>query len=873
MTRPRIRRPRGRATIGLALATAALAAIPLVARGADQLGGDNHLAAVGPVDQSALSSASASGSGYPTWYRDGDGTTLELCLDAPGAAGVADDPCALAGTFPDARAGVTFPDNFPNEAFYWSANAGMDVGSPGAPGRASLVLAIEAAFANEEVVDGDQMVFARSRFRIDTPRAGDYTVTWPYGRHTFTSAGGKRGINVTQDIGITPGQFADALEGGIGPFLRWAPNPLDATDVPPAGYVGDGATEHLVTGSPMVDGAGEPQNYFRIEGPEIRQPGDAAHACPGRPNDLNCIQVDTFVVLGKLATRGGVEATRASYSIAPGGRFLDVFGVARPGDRVIVQGSGIRSTELTADANGRYFGRAPLGGGAPPAEVVLRNTTDRPNARWYARVTDTVEIRSAVYDAGSQTLEVRAASSDGETQQTLTATGLGDLVAGADPADEQVLSVTTPAPPASVTVTSSAGGSASAPVAVGGAAMAPVAARAVILAPTDVEQLATVELSGIDSEGDIASWSWSQDGGDRYQVLSGPRDQSTIAFDVPALTSGGDVPSAASADLHFTLSVTDVGGATDEEQVVVHVVPAAAPEPAIAAPARAPQRALVQLDAAASLHVGRFSWQQIDVNTDAPISGGSPVRVAVAGATTARPSFTMPDVTDFDAAGVDALRFRLTAESATTETAVADVDVQLWRDDIGITRAEYRIRTNTLRIVGTTDVFGGGGNIIRAYRGDEAVPAAFLGEVQVVPGVPDPPDPQTGDFDLILEPDGGFPGAPVTVTLVTDAGATRTIQVPVIGVFAPPAAVNLVARVAAVTPLAANRVQARIVFRARGAKGDQCTLRVSGKVRGKKRCKAGTTTFVVRAKRGATGVIQVSGARQRAVRTAPFRIG
>src|SRR2546430_11826222 len=59
--------------------------------------------------------------GYPKWYMDGNGLQLGQCLVTP-----ADDPCALAGTFPNPAAPIVFPTNFPDEFFYMRATARID---------------------------------------------------------------------------------------------------------------------------------------------------------------------------------------------------------------------------------------------------------------------------------------------------------------------------------------------------------------------------------------------------------------------------------------------------------------------------------------------------------------------------------------------------------------------------------------------------------------------------------------------------------------------------------------------------------------------------------------------------------------------------
>src|SRR2546422_5921193 len=59
--------------------------------------------------------------GYPKWYMDGNGLQLGQCLVTP-----ADDPCALAGTFPNPPAPIVFSTNFPDEFFYMRATARID---------------------------------------------------------------------------------------------------------------------------------------------------------------------------------------------------------------------------------------------------------------------------------------------------------------------------------------------------------------------------------------------------------------------------------------------------------------------------------------------------------------------------------------------------------------------------------------------------------------------------------------------------------------------------------------------------------------------------------------------------------------------------
>lgn len=143
--------------------------------------------------------------------------------------------------------------------------------------------ALEAAFINEDVINGDQIVFARIRIRIDNLIEGEeYRVTFPYGIHTFVAgedAGpGTRagpGLRLTRDIGITTAlDFAAPLEGDIGPFL------IPTSD----------------TGGPF--GA----NFFRVEGPDAADPYPLSQRCADPtlgpdPVALNdCMQGDRFFV-------------------------------------------------------------------------------------------------------------------------------------------------------------------------------------------------------------------------------------------------------------------------------------------------------------------------------------------------------------------------------------------------------------------------------------------------------------------------------------------------------------------------------------------------------------------------------------------------
>lgn len=239
--------------------------------------------AVGPVDPVT---------GFPKFYQDSNGLALEQCLVAPVENPA--DPCGLGpirGVFnlPNPAAPVSVPDNFPVEVAYTFDTALMTTNGGG---KALFVMAYTGFFpSGAAFLDGDQTTFARIRFRVDNMVPGEtYTITHPYGVDVFTNvAGGRRGINFTEDIGLVPIRFAIPgvfdpfalpLESRADPFLKWDPAVAPAA---PAGFIGDGVLPHKVVGSPFGT------NFFRIAGPNIGGAG------------VNSIQTDLFTVIGKIA--------------------------------------------------------------------------------------------------------------------------------------------------------------------------------------------------------------------------------------------------------------------------------------------------------------------------------------------------------------------------------------------------------------------------------------------------------------------------------------------------------------------------------------------------------------------------------------------
>ena len=208
---------------------------------------------------------------------------------------------------------LRFPDYFPGEAFWWTGEASMTMSNNE---DALLVMAQEAAFANEEPREGDQAVFGRIRIRVDGLEAGQtYRVIHPYGVEEFVAEpvvdGSPVGeINSTEDVGCllpssdSPCQFGqnghvdESLSSRIDQFLTWDNfgQGLDENGAPmvpelagPDGeadaFVGDPTVDHAVTGSP------NDTNYFKVE--KLNDDGSVAE-------ELG--QTDQFAVSGKVAT-------------------------------------------------------------------------------------------------------------------------------------------------------------------------------------------------------------------------------------------------------------------------------------------------------------------------------------------------------------------------------------------------------------------------------------------------------------------------------------------------------------------------------------------------------------------------------------------
>lgn len=408
------------------------------------------LNAVGPVDPL---------NGFPTYYQDTSGLGLAPCMSTlPSTVAGGGFMCVLlADPGFDPALPIVFPTNFPTEFFYWiadSVNLGANV--------KVMRFALEGTFATPTVTAGQQTTFTRIRMKIfPADPNGTYTITHPFGVKVLTPADKKDAAGFfffSEDIPPgAVGDFAGAINGNIGPFMTWDPGVPPAA---PAGFIGDPAIPHRVTGSPFGT------NFVRIEGPNIGGPG------------VNFVQSDLFTVAGQQFTGPlptPLAITGVTYSRTVPGQ-VDVFATSAPTATLSVIGAAnlpVTPQFMTADGQGNFFADITLTDASilPPSVTVTASNPPNTDVTGIGFLKDIVAITKASYDLTNKTLTVQASSSDQSPSSPpiLTAAGFGPLVAGA---------LTVPAvslPPPTITVTSSAGGSDTKAVALVAAAPPPVA--------------------------------------------------------------------------------------------------------------------------------------------------------------------------------------------------------------------------------------------------------------------------------------------------------------------------------------------------------------------------------------------------------------
>ncbi|MBM3104359.1 cadherin-like domain-containing protein [Pseudomonas sp. V1] len=405
---------------------------------------------------------------YPMWYQDNNDLSMELCQSRATSSrvGVSVPPAYMCTLLPepgiyDDALPLVFPDNWPPEMFWYLAETSIPaVGNSGYE-LDVYVAGIEAAFASENPIDGDQQSFARIRLRVSVPQAGTYVITHPYGVETVNvTTPGRRAINITRDVGIgAPGVFSGVLKGAIGPFLRGVGGPY--TEINPdtsasETFIGDPNITEQVTGSPFNT------NYIEIKGP------------------AGTIRTDLFTVSGKVLdarSQVAAELERATYRRTADGTRVEVFAKA-PNTATLCFRESLALVpgtppspcqfDLLTDKSGLFFANH-YSNSAPPPVIVVTATdptgVKRPTAL-SRKLTDVVKVTSARYDWANKRLRIEASSSDEIRVPDLVAQGYGRM------SGSGVLKTLTvndlSQPPATVTIKSAAGGSDTEPVVIVG---------------------------------------------------------------------------------------------------------------------------------------------------------------------------------------------------------------------------------------------------------------------------------------------------------------------------------------------------------------------------------------------------------------------
>ncbi|GAA2175757.1 hypothetical protein GCM10009784_19440 [Arthrobacter parietis] len=352
--------------------------------------------------------------GYPYWYGDKTGLRLELCLDVATV-------CPVVAEGFDPAQPPAIPGNFPDESFWYSAEASLPL-STGEEAR--LIMATEAAFGGAgDVAQGQQNAFARMRIRFDGAQPLEtYTATTPYGIFEVTADDRGR-VRFTEDLGCLqqPCDWTEPLSGKIGSFLRW-----DAEA--PAGSIGDPNIPHTVTGSPSG------MNLFRLEGPGMETAETALFAVQGKiatvragvdkpggvyraattvniqssfPDEAKIIY--TTDNSEPMAEDGTVSATATVWTPSEGDEDVAPVELATPGKTVLkymavsltepTQRTGIQTETYTLDATSPWIEAAPSatpGPHAGPQQVTLTGTTElgEPSRIYY-----TLDGSEPTYDA------------------------------------------------------------------------------------------------------------------------------------------------------------------------------------------------------------------------------------------------------------------------------------------------------------------------------------------------------------------------------------------------------------------------------------------------------------------------------------------
>jgi len=627
--------------------------------------------------------------GFALYVQDAEGLALEMCLNSIDGQGT--PPNCF---FDPPQAGNLFSQQigFGAEGFWWAADASIDVPATGL--SAVLVQAVEAAVLTEVAVDGEQFPFTRLRIRVDVPQPGIYTVTHPYGQQEYIIESVGAGFEIRESFDI---EFAPGLQGQgrVGPFLRWDNTPPAA----PAGYVGDALTPHSVVGSPCGT------NYFQVEGKTLA----------GAPINLdgaggNVVSTDQFIVMGKLYTGvapAPLVVNRTTYGRDINGQVNIFAHSASTASLTFSGGANLPPGQhpLASDGNGTFFGHLSLGdAGILPGFVdVTANNPGNGTTVHKSRLVDKVSITRAEYDMTNGVLSVEATSSDIAGAPTLTVAGLGPVP----------LNLAVPAPPASVSVSSSAGGTDVEAVSIiAGAVAGNLPPTAVDDAATTLEGTAvTIDLLANDSDPNDPAGTLPPGSIDIASLAVGTAPQhGSLLLNGDGTATYTPDPFYNGAD-QFTYTVRDTFGAFSNVATVSITVQGV----------NNPPQAVNDL---ASLNIGTLLDIPVLANDIDPDNNLDPASIVIVTAPLLGTAIPRLDGTVRYQAGVtsgtDSFVYTVAdANGALSNPAVVTITVtNVLNETISVQKAQFKGGKNEWKIDGSTTV-PGPGNTISVYLGPD----------------------------------------------------------------------------------------------------------------------------------------------------------
>jgi hypothetical protein len=338
------------------------------------------------------------GRGFPLFYQDQSAVplALELCSAHSTANSVATNLCIYD---PPLDTPYSQELGFGAEAFWWLGEATINI--PGTRKGARLTMGVEAAFAGEVPIRGQEFTFGRIRIRAELPQPGTYEVVHPFGSETFIVDAAELEINATADLGSFDPDYTGARKSAVTQFLRWP-----AGSNPPSGYIGDPGTPHVVEGSPTG------HNKFTIiyHGP-LSPPTGWTKFNDEFDKPKSKIETDLFTVSGKIydgPIPTPLTLRRASYNSSDSQ--LEIFAQATPGAEVVAT-VGTESVVLKGDDKGNFYTFHRIG--AMPDNITLiakDKKSGTEDTTLSVKVTDSVLIDYARYNPFTKILEVKAAS-------------------------------------------------------------------------------------------------------------------------------------------------------------------------------------------------------------------------------------------------------------------------------------------------------------------------------------------------------------------------------------------------------------------------------------------------------------------------------